>query len=246
MKKTTLAAALAVLATGATALVATPGEAQPAPPKPDATITRAQAEAQVAAMFARADANGDGVIDQADRAAMQAKMFAGFDKDGDGQVTKAEMDAARAQRETKADDRKDDRREAWFARLDADKSGGISQAEFAAMRGSRGDRGPGKGMKPGGPGHEGHRMGGPGMGGPGMRGGGMGMLRTADANGDRRVTREEATAAAMQRFDAVDADKNGQITAAERETAMQAMRAAKPAPQGLGGERAPPPPSDDE
>ena len=30
MKKTTFAAALAVLATGATALIATPGEAQPA------------------------------------------------------------------------------------------------------------------------------------------------------------------------------------------------------------------------
>jgi len=272
MKKTTFAAGMAVLATSAAALfAATPGEAQTAARDPKAVITRAQAQAEAAALFAKADANGDGVLNQADRAAMQAKMFAAIDKDGNGQLTQAELDAARAERQEKwaerAKDRADKRdgnRGAWFARLDTDKSGGISQAEFAAARGPRGDGGPGhEGMDHGGmdhPGmdhgdmnHDGHKMGagGPGMAGHrmgmggGMGGGrGMGMLRMADANNDGQVTRDEATAAALKHFDMVDANHDGQIVAAERQAAMQAMRARMEQRRGDAG-MAPPPPADD-
>jgi len=104
----------------------------------------------------------------------------------------------------------------WFARLDTDKSGGISQAELAAARGARDDH---AGMRRGG-----HRMGA--MGGAGM-GRGMGMLAMADANKDGAVTRAEATAAALAHFDRVDADKDGSISAEERRAAMQAMHARR-------------------
>src|SRR5690349_25104770 len=125
MKKTTFAAALAVLATGATALLATPSEAQTTAPKADRAITRADAQAQVAAMFAKADANNDGVLNAADRAAHQAQRFARLDKDGNGQVTQAEFEAARAERQAKVAERREARQERraeargdWFARLD--------------------------------------------------------------------------------------------------------------------------------
>ncbi|WP_353204227.1 EF-hand domain-containing protein [Sphingomonas sp.] len=48
------------------------------------------------------------------------------------------------------------------------------------------------------------------------QGGGMGMMR-ADTNGDGMISRAEATAQANARFDRMDANKDGTLTADERQ-----------------------------
>ena len=55
------------------------------------------------------------------------------------------------------------------------------------------------------------------------------IVKQWDKDGDGAVSKEEWTAAGRpaERFDAVDADKNGKISVAELEAAMKAMR-----PQG--------------
>jgi len=52
------------------------------------------------------------------------------------------------------------------------------------------------------------------------------LIKTWDKNGDGAVDKAEWTAAGRpaERFDAVDANKDGRITAAELEAAMAAMR----------------------
>lgn len=76
-----------------------------------------------------------------------------------------------------------------FAAADTDHDGVISEDERSARRGD-GHRGPG--------------------------GGGM---RRADKDGDGRITREEFLAAQLERFDSQDADKDSQLTRAERDAA---------------------------
>lgn len=52
------------------------------------------------------------------------------------------------------------------------------------------------------------------------------MIKNWDKNGDGGVTKDEWAAAGRpaERFDIVDTDKDGKITAAELEAAMAAMR----------------------
>ena len=60
--------------------------------------------------------------------------------------------------------------------------------------------------------------------------GGGGMMRLADLDRDGRVSLQEATASALQRFDRVDANRDGQITPDERRQQREqrkAMRAPK-------------------
>jgi Ca2+-binding EF-hand superfamily protein len=127
-----------------------------------------------------------------------------------------------------------------FERMDANKDGSISRAEFVAMR--PGGRMGGTGMRHEGMNHEGmnhqemaeggmkpNGMMGGGMMGRGMRHRGMGqmIMRTADANGDGTVTSSEFTAAATARFDRMDSNHDGQLTAAERQAARATMREAR-------------------
>ena len=91
-----------------------------------------------------------------------------------------------------------------FDRTDTNKDGTISRDEWnagaarmAEMHGQRGGRG-----------------------GPMMRH--MGMM--ADTDGDRAVSRQEFEARALQHFDRADTNKDGKISAAEREQAHAAMR----------------------
>lgn len=198
--------------------------------KPDAdgdgVVTRAEMQTHGAALFARMDADGNGRIEAADRAARQAERFARLDTDGSGEVTRAEMDAHHEARKARMEARRTgpdgqrldygveraDRRGERFARLDTDNSGGLSQAELQAGREARGGRRDGK---------RGQRMG-------GRRDGGMrmmhGMLRQADADGDRAVTRAEFDAALASHFARIDTDGNGAIGEAERKAAHAAMR----------------------
>lgn len=94
---------------------------------------------------------------------------------------------------------------ARFTTLDTDKDGFLSPAELAAAR-------------PGRPGGEARRPRG-----NGPRGGGM--MRMMDANGDGKVSRDEFIAGNLRRFDMMDANRDLQLTKAERQAAMEAMRA---------------------
>jgi Ca2+-binding EF-hand superfamily protein len=53
----------------------------------------------------------------------------------------------------------------------------------------------------------------------------MRMARMADTNSDGAITTAEFTAAALQRFDAMDTNKDGQVTPEERQAAREQMRA---------------------
>lgn len=197
-------------------------------PGADGVITKAEHDAMAMTMWQRLDANNDGVLDQADRQARQAERFAKMDANNDGEVTQAEMQVARTARRAQRMERRENRREQRFARLDTDNSGGVSQAEMATAREKLGaDAGERQGMRGGK-----MRRGGRG----GMGGHARMMLRQADANGDKRITRAEFQAAHAKRFAMLDADNNGQVTAEERKTARQKMRAEH---MKRGGERRP-------
>jgi hypothetical protein len=192
------------------ALIAVPALAAPGGPRNmgnadgNGVLTRAEAQASAGQMFAKMDANKDGKLDSADRAARHAAM--------------------QAKR---------------FAALDANSDGSISKAEWdqhgadrqakrAEWKGKRaaagGEAGEGKrGMR----GHHGKRGGR-----HGMRGD-HGMMMKADADGDKAISQAEFQTAALARFDRLDANKDGQVTAEER----QAQRAAWKAKRGQRGQR---------
>ena len=158
MKKFALALATGSLLIGGAAY-AQSARTERAPATRDAVTERTDA------MFARMDANGDGVVSDADKAARMAQRFAKMDTNGDGM---------------------------------------LSQAEFTAAHEARGEAGA-------------KRM--------GKRGGRGGqMIERADSNGDGQVTKAELQTAALARFDQADANRDGTISADERQAARQAMR----------------------
>lgn len=60
---------------------------------PVETVTRAEAQAHAAEMFAQMDANKDGKLDAADRGAHQAAKFAQLDSNKDGSLSREEFAA---------------------------------------------------------------------------------------------------------------------------------------------------------
>ena len=165
------------------------------------------------------DADGNGVLTRAEVQAHATEMFAKMDTNGDGKIDAADREAKRSEMRGK-----------MFASLDANKDGSISKAEWdqhAADREARRGEWKGKRMadgeardgKRGMRGHHGKRGGH-----HGMRGG-HGMMMKADTNGDKAISQAEFQTAALARFDRADANKDGQVTAAERKAAREAMRA---------------------
>lgn len=118
---------------------------------------------------------------------------------------------------------------AAFDRLDTNRDGQLSREEFARAREIREER---RIVINGAPGADGdhHGMAGhhDGMAGKqrmkmrmGMGGGGM--MRMADQDRDGRVSLQEATASALQRFDRIDTNRDGRISPDER-TKQREMR----------------------
>lgn len=190
----------------ACALVATPAFAQ-TPPPPTAMpmagmrgqmMNRVQLRADVVArtqkMFAMLDVNHDGVLDQAELAAA-GKRWDGAHEANSGMASgHMPMD-----------------RNAMFDMMDANHDGAISRDEFARAPMHHGDVAGGEGERI-------HGMG------RGMGGGGMAKMWTmADVNHDGRVTLQEATTLALQHFDRLDTNRDGQLTPEER-AAGRAMR----------------------
>ena len=95
MKKLALGLSLAALSIGSIAYAA---HHEGPDADGDRTLTRAEAQAHSAEMFAKKDFNKDGRIDQADRTAhaiaMRNEHFAKLDTNKDGSISRPEFDAA--------------------------------------------------------------------------------------------------------------------------------------------------------
>ncbi len=168
MKRTTLIAATVALAVGSTAVIATAhdrgGAEAPRGPihgemlferfdlNEDGELTRNEVAGAAAAHFAETDANGDGKLTaeellaahetrMAERRARRVdQMIERLDTDSDGMLTLEEMTRVPAE----------NRLERMFEHLDADEDGVITTAEAEEMRGRRG---PGRGHRRHGHGH---------------------------------------------------------------------------------------------
>jgi hypothetical protein len=166
---------------------------------------------------AKGDADGNGVLTRAEAQAHATQMFAKMDANKDGKLDAADRAARHAEMQAKI-----------FERLDANKDGSISKAEWdqhgadrAAKRAERGDKraDAGEGKRDGMRGHH------------GKRGGDRGMMSgKADTDGDKAISQAEFQTAALARFDAADANKDGQVTAEERQAQRGAWRAKRGAP----------------
>lgn len=165
-------------------------------------------------MMRMADANGDGAISRAEADTAATQLFSRLDGNNDGRLTREDRDIVA------------DRHSAeMFTSMDADNNGAISRAEWTAHHEQRqaqratrrADRQANAGGQGGGRQHHGRHGRG--------HGGGMAMLaRHADTNNDNAVSREEFLTAATARFERADTDKDGTISAAERQSARAAMR----------------------
>jgi hypothetical protein len=175
----------------------------------------------VPVLAAPGGADGKAVQTRADAQARATQMFAKMDANKDGKLDATDRAAQRAERQAKQ-----------FASLDADGNGSISKAEWdqhgadrAAKRAERGEK------RATGEAGEGKRHGM--RGGHRKRGGHHGMMMgKADANGDKAISQAEFQTAALARFDAADANKDGQVTPEERQAqrgAWRAKRGAAPA-----------------
>lgn len=167
---------------------------------------------------AKADTDGKGTLTRAEAQAHATQRFAKMDFNKDGKIDAADRTAKRAEMQAKK-----------FTSLDADGNGSISQAEWAnqgaeraAKRAERAEKRAAAGET-----REGKRHA---MRGPGKRGG---MMAKADTDGDKAISQAEFQTAALARFDAADANKDGQVTAEERKAQRgewRAKRAATAAP----------------
>jgi len=134
--------------------------------------------------------------------------FARLDANSDGRVT---ADEARQVGQA----RRAERQGQMFDRLDTNRDGQLSREEFGQRQAQRAERGERRGMR-------GHRG--------GRRGGEMRGARLFGADGV--LTREEFRAQALQRFERLDTNRDGTITAAERQEARQRFRAERQSRRG--------------
>ena len=209
MKKLMIAATALVAGTAALAQIAPVAQTAPvapqARPMQDHVMTRAEVVEMVRNHFGRMDADRNGVIGKLEVEQSRDKLREG-------------RKAHRLERRLKRDPN------AAFDRLDADKNGAISRDEFAkaredrierriVVREERKDRAAASGEAK----TRAFRM--------HHRGGGMGgrMIVMADSNKDGLITLGEAEAVALQHFDQMDGNKDGQVTREERRTGRPMM-----------------------
>lgn len=154
----------------------------------------------------------DGIQTRAEAVERVRTMFARVDQDRDGAITATERQAIAGQMRQQRTARMANRSERMFERIDTNKDRMISQAEWAGAQAQRAQRMAERGQR---------------MGQQVRQRAGGGMLRAADANNDQRVTLQEAEAAALRRFDRVDANRDGQITREERRQVRQQRGAVR-------------------
>ena len=145
---------------------------------------------------ARADTNRDGQITRAEFVDARMQRLTAMDTNSDGTITSAERTAAKQARRA-------ERMTGRFDRLDTDRNGSVSRAEFEA----RPDRG--------GRGHGGERM---------RRGGPRGERMAAHREARGPLVIAEAEARTTAAFARMDANNDGVVTLAERRGVRQQMR----------------------
>ena len=171
-------------------------------------LTVTSAAAVYAAPGAKADQDGNRIVTKAEAMAASDARFARMDANQDGMLNAADKSAMMAKR---------------FAAMDADKNGSVSEAEFMAMHEARADRREDRQAK---------RMERGKMGAQGGRRGGraMGMMARADTNGDKAVSQAEFRTVMEARFTRVDANKDGSISAEERQAGRKGKWGGRTAP----------------
>ena len=206
--KRILVTAVALVA-GTAALAQTPPPAPVAPPAPpmaqpthDRVTSRAEAVEKVREHFSRMDADKDGVIttqELNDSHAGFAERFKNVDGHQDLRMGRGHRDPNAA-----------------FDRLDSNKDGAISREEFAQAREERIERRVVKREERKAGARDGKQSRRHAMRLHGGRGFGGRMIVMADADNDGRITLAEAEALALQHFDRLDANRDGQLTPEER------------------------------
>ncbi|WGM32122.1 EF-hand domain-containing protein [Brevundimonas sp. NIBR11] len=173
-----------------------------------AVLTAGSALAQQAPRGPRVDADRDGQVTRAEFVDARLARLTAIDANRDGSVSAEERQSGR-------DTRRNQRVSARFETLDKNGDGAISREEFTAPREARAD-----GARQG----RGHRMQGP----RGHRGQWAGM-RGHRGQGAQRgeapaVSIADVRTRLTTRFDRVDTNRDGVISAEERTAARQAMR----------------------
>jgi EF hand len=156
-------------------------------------------------MASRMDVDGNGTVSKAEAMAASDAKFAKMDINGDGTLNAVDREAKIKEH---------------FQEMDADKNGAISEAEFIT---AHKDRMEDRAEKRAERGAEGHRGGRHGFGHGGRGGGDMGM-KGADANNDMAVTKAEFRSAAEARFNKVDANNDGALSADEQKADRKGKR----------------------
>lgn len=133
------------------------------------------------------------------------ERFARLDLDRDGRVTPEEARQAHQQRRAERAGR-------VFDRLDADNDGSVSRAEFDQARAERAEHRAERGRH------------GPRMGMRGMRGPRAGMRGERLFGEQGFVTADQMRERALARFDRLDANRDGTLTAEERRQAHEQRR----------------------
>jgi hypothetical protein len=116
-----------------------------------------------------------------------------LDLNGDGVLTASELNAFAVQQRKKQDEQQAKQQDMLFAKLDLNKDGYVSQAEFRAGT-----------TKPKSPPID-----------------GSAALKRLDKNSDQRISSGEYKAAPIAGFDRLDSDHDGILTADERRKAIQ-------------------------
>jgi len=156
-------------------------------------------------MASKMDVDGNGTVSKAEAMAATDAKFAKMDINGDGMLNAVDREAKIKEH---------------FQEMDADKNGVISETEFITAHKNRmEDRAEKRAER----GAEGHRGGRHGFGHGGRGGDDMGM-KAADANSDMAVTKAEFRSAAEARFNKVDANNDGALSANEQKAGRKGKR----------------------
>jgi hypothetical protein len=181
--------------------------------------------AAVALTAGAASAQEKQSITRAEQSASAEARFKRLDADGNGRFDKAEYLKVRAQAEREAQAKLRQLLTAEFAELDGNKDQGLTEAEIDAKV----QAGAGKSVLARLDGNKDKKIS------SAEYTGQAAKLQSAvaadeqmtmwDANGDKTVTKAEYLGAALARFDRLDGDKNGTVTAAEAAAAAKSSSA---------------------